>query len=116
MDTRRKRLRELAEVAEVDASASLVLGLKALETAAGFKVAGVRQDGERIRVELERSGSRPLSHAELLERISRERDAGASFLDIAHGLERQGVPAPRGGADWHTSTVWRFHSAAGNGG
>jgi hypothetical protein len=107
MDTRRQRLRELAGAAEVDGPASLVLGLEALEQAAGFKVVGVFQDDGRIGVQLERA-VRPLSKAELLDRIGRERQAGASFRDIARGLERDGVPAPRGGADWHTSTVWRY--------
>lgn len=43
--------------------------------------------------------------AEVRERISRERAAGASLRAIADGLDGDGVPTGHGGARWHASTV-----------
>jgi DNA invertase Pin-like site-specific DNA recombinase len=41
-------------------------------------------------------------------RIDSERAAGRTFRQIGHGLERDKVPTPRGGAVWHASTVRLF--------
>jgi DNA invertase Pin-like site-specific DNA recombinase len=42
---------------------------------------------------------------EVVERIRREREAGASYRVIADALNTDGVPTAGGGSKWHPSTV-----------
>lgn len=63
--------------------------------------ASVRRDrGERMG----RAGVRD-TRPDLLERIERERSAGATWQSIADGLNRDGVATVRGGLEWRVSSV-----------
>lgn len=42
---------------------------------------------------------------EVIERVVNERDQGRTLAAIAHGLNSDGVPTARGGAQWYPSTV-----------
>ncbi len=61
-------------------------------------LAAKREKGERL-------GSKRRVPDEVVERIARERDAGATFRAIAAGLDRDGIPTARGGRKWWPSTI-----------
>ena len=52
-----------------------------------------------------RLGRPPVLSTALVERMRRERDAGATLQAIADGLERDGIPTAQGGRRWHAATV-----------
>jgi Recombinase len=52
-----------------------------------------------------RSGRRSTLPSEVVARIRRERAQGSSLAEIAHGLNRDGIPTGQGGRQWWPSTV-----------
>lgn len=52
-----------------------------------------------------RSGRRSTLPAELIARIRRERADGSTLAEIAHQLNRDGIPTGQGGRQWWPSTV-----------
>ena len=52
-----------------------------------------------------RSGRRSTLPAEVVARIRRERAQGSSLAEIAHRLNRDGIPTGQGGRQWWPSTV-----------
>jgi DNA invertase Pin-like site-specific DNA recombinase len=51
------------------------------------------------------AGQQPLIPADIAERITAERAAGTSLRAIAAGLNDDGIPTAKGGANWYASTV-----------
>jgi Recombinase len=52
-----------------------------------------------------RSGRRSTLPTEVVARIRRERAQGSSLAEIAHRLNRDGIPTGQGGRQWWPSTV-----------
>ena len=52
-----------------------------------------------------RLGRPPVLSDAVVERMRRERAAGATFQAIADGLDRDGIPTAQGGRRWHAATV-----------
>lgn len=62
----------------------------------------------------EQSSRAAIHSADVLPFITRARQAGASSLaQIAAALTSLGIRPPSGGAQWHSSQVWRIERAAG---
>ena len=58
-------------------------------------------------------GRPPVLQAAVVARIARERAEGKSLVEIARGLEQDGVPTARGGERWWPSSVrWALGRAA----
>ncbi len=64
------------------------------------------------RAEGVRLGRPPVVSEETVSRIGSLSEAGLSLRGIGQQLEREGVPAPRGGSRWHPNTVRRLISRA----
>lgn len=52
---------------------------------------------------------------EIVRRIVRERELGASLREIARGLNSDGVPTARGGSEWYAATIRSVLKAQGAG-
>lgn len=77
-------------------------------TAEGRRMVALLEEVERWGRAPERPRGRPGigKHApELAERIAALRDSGLSLNAIAATLNREGIPTPRGGAEWRASSV-----------
>lgn len=57
-------------------------------------------------------GRRPSVPQPVVERIARERAAGATWAAIADGLNADGTPTGQGGSKWFPNTVARIHKRA----
>jgi DNA invertase Pin-like site-specific DNA recombinase len=64
-----------------------------------------REALEAKRAEGVKLGRPPAISDELAERIRKEREAGATLQKIADRLNEEGVPTPRGGKEWRTSSL-----------
>jgi hypothetical protein len=102
---RRRELHEQATAAGIANPASLALALAAAE-GEGWRVEALSASGEHVSVTFTKT-VRPVARAEVAERIRVERRAGLSLRQIARSLERDGIPAPRGGSTWVPNTVRR---------
>jgi DNA invertase Pin-like site-specific DNA recombinase len=69
-----------------------------------------REGLERQRAKGVRIGGRPVINEELAERIRAMRAAGATLEGICEVLNTEGVPTPRGGAEWRPSSITRVLS------
>jgi len=103
--SRRRELHQKATAAGATSPASLALGLTALE-GEGWRVERVDRDGDRTTVTVDKV-VRPTPRDEVAARIRVDRARGRSLRAIARELERDGIPAPRGGLSWSATTVQR---------
>jgi DNA invertase Pin-like site-specific DNA recombinase len=68
----------------------------------GERISAALRAKRRKGVKLGRKSTLP---AKVVERISREREGGASLQAIADGLNRDGIRTGQGGKQWWPSTV-----------
>jgi Recombinase len=74
--------------------------------------AATREALARRTAEGVRLGRQPLIPDEILAQITREREAGKGYSQIARELQAAGVPTAQGGREWYASTVRAAHLRA----